>query len=234
MPYAHSAKEFTKLKTVSITKGALRLFPKQLGLDLHTYPSMIDTLVDLDLSFNNLEKLPDEICLLVQLRKFRAEQNHINRLPDGFPALCKLEKCYLNDNDLHELPVDMANMVNLRVRRSRGFLPWYWELSMQALPLLFVKPVSVCFSRLRGIGRGRRAARVQNRVRAPELSPSQVWPIIWRCFQSVPAQTVLTLILTRFFSMNVSRRRSPMAVIGQHPSRCFVCTTIASSGSPTI
>lgn len=121
MPYARSAKEFTKLKSVTISKGALRTFPKQLGPDLMTYPSLIDTLVELDLSLNNLDKLPDEICLLVCLRKLRLEENHINRLPENFPALCKLEKCYLNDNDLHELPVDMANMTSLKVRRSSPF-----------------------------------------------------------------------------------------------------------------
>jgi len=122
MPYERSAREFTKLKSVAYTRCRMSRFPKQLSVDLSTYPSLIDTLLDLDLSGNELEAIPDEICLLVSLKKLRLDGNHLNRLPVQFPGLYKLEKLYLNNNDLTELPVDMGNMAQLKVRMIIAFL----------------------------------------------------------------------------------------------------------------
>lgn len=116
MPYHRSARDFTKLKIANFSRNSIASFPKQLGTDLKTYPPIIDTLVELDLSSNELESLPDEICLLINLRKLKLEGNRIARLPNSFPALYKLEKLYLNNNELSELPLDMANMSSLKVR----------------------------------------------------------------------------------------------------------------------
>lgn len=123
MPYHRSAREFTKLKSANFSRNGITRFPKQLGHDLHTYPPIIDTLLELDLSSNELETLPDEICLLVSLKKLKLDGNRLSRLPHNLPALYKLEKLYLNDNELRELPIDMANMTLLKVRLSLGFLP---------------------------------------------------------------------------------------------------------------
>lgn len=123
MPYHRSAREFTKLKTANFSRNGITRFPKQLGHDLHTYPPLIDTLMELDLSSNELETLPDEICLLVSLKKLKLEGNRLSRLPHHMPALYKLEKLYLNDNELRELPLDMGNMAGLKVRLSLSFLP---------------------------------------------------------------------------------------------------------------
>jgi Leucine-rich repeat (LRR) protein len=117
LPYHRSARDFTKLKSANFSRNSISTFPKQLGTDLRTYPPIIDTLVELDLSSNELESLPDEICLLINLKKLKLEGNRITRLPNSFPALYKLEKLYLNNNELTELPLDMANMVNLKILR---------------------------------------------------------------------------------------------------------------------
>lgn len=117
MPYHRSARDFTKLKIANFSRNSIASFPKQLGTDLKTYPPIIDTLVELDLSSNELESLPDEICLLINLRKLKLEGNRIARLPNSFPALYKLEKLYLNNNELSELPLDMANMSSLKILR---------------------------------------------------------------------------------------------------------------------
>ena len=122
MPYHRSAREFTKLKTVNFSRNGIVRFPKQLGPDLQAYPPIVDTLLELDLSSNDIETLPDEICLLVNLKKLKLEGNRLTRLPAHMPALYKLEKLYLNDNELRELPIDMANMTGLKVRKSHGFL----------------------------------------------------------------------------------------------------------------
>jgi Leucine-rich repeat (LRR) protein len=121
LPYHRSVREFTKLKTANFSRNGLSRFPKQLPSDMRTYPAIIDTLVELDLSSNELESLPDEICLLMNLKKLKLEGNRITRLPNHFPALYKMEKLYINNNELTELPLDMANMVNLKVRRSPCF-----------------------------------------------------------------------------------------------------------------
>lgn len=117
LPYHRSVREFTKLKSVVYARNGMVRFPKQLGPDLRTYPPLVDTLQELDLSSNELESLPDEMCFLVNLRKLKLEGNRLNRLPAGFPGLYKLEKAYLNDNLLTEMPLDMANMTALRVLR---------------------------------------------------------------------------------------------------------------------
>lgn len=116
LPYSRSAREFTKLKQANFSRNNISRFPKQLSPDIMSHPPIIDTLIELDLSSNELETLPDEICLLVSLKKLRLEGNRISRLPANFPGLYKLEKLYLNDNELRELPVDMANLENLKVR----------------------------------------------------------------------------------------------------------------------
>lgn len=123
LPYHKSAREFTKLKTACFARNAISRFPKQLASDLKTYPPLIDTLIELDLSDNDIETLPDEICLLVSLKKLKLEGNRITRLPTQFPGLYKLEKLYLNNNDLTELPLDIGNMVNLKVRLILLFSP---------------------------------------------------------------------------------------------------------------
>lgn len=133
MPYHRSAREFTKLKTANFSRNGIVRFPKQLGPDLYTYPPLVDTLLELDLSSNEIETLPDEICLLVSLKKLKLEGNRLSRLPSNLPALYKMEKLYLNDNELRELPVDMGNMTQLKVRKTLGFWPSIHVLSNESV-----------------------------------------------------------------------------------------------------
>lgn len=68
----------------------------------------------LNLSDNQLTKIPENIDILKKLHRFYAYHNHLTKLPDSIVRLKHLNLIYLGENDLHELPMTIGNLLNLQ------------------------------------------------------------------------------------------------------------------------
>eukprot|EP01147_Barroeca_monosierra_P010860 gene10860-2935_t len=72
-----------------------------------------ETLVDLNLSNNNLELLPDEVCQLFQLRELSVGRNKLDRLPTDLGQLQALVSLDVSNNSITKLPISIAAIVKL-------------------------------------------------------------------------------------------------------------------------
>lgn len=78
---------------------------------IEVLPDEIATLTllrDLDLEDNLLTAIPAALCKCRRLRSLKANNNHIDRLPDNLGDLHLLEELVLNDNRMVTLPESLA------------------------------------------------------------------------------------------------------------------------------
>ncbi|UJR21068.1 hypothetical protein I4U23_024168 [Adineta vaga] len=68
----------------------------------------------LSLNDNELQTIPTEISLMVNLKNLSIRNNQIGQLPDCFGQLKKLENIQLSQNQLRTLPSSFANLNSLR------------------------------------------------------------------------------------------------------------------------
>lgn len=115
--------EFSHLKEIDLSNNGIKKFPKSLlqgqiiNLNLSSnkiekIPENINQLKKikfLDLSYNNIEELPEEICELTELRTLDLTGNRISTLPKSFSNLKKLNQLNLNGNLLGDVPIEISN-----------------------------------------------------------------------------------------------------------------------------
>jgi len=96
-------------------------------LDLsHNRLSALDTgftfkrLEFLDISFNQISSLPDDIAQLKRLKYFRCTDNQLKMLPAGISDLTLLEELNLEGNQLTTLPEKLYKLKKLRVLKLGG------------------------------------------------------------------------------------------------------------------
>ena len=115
LPENRPLSDFVRLKKIDLSGNRLSLIPPPVYTPLNERPKVIETLVSLNLSNNRLKQLPQEICLLINLKRLKLEFNRLRELPLQFHALYKLEKLTLNDNELTSLPPNLVNLKRLKV-----------------------------------------------------------------------------------------------------------------------
>lgn len=106
---------YLKLKKITLKGNKIVTIPDSICKPLNTNTIIIETLVELDLSHNRLKTIPNEISLLINLRKLHLEVNYIEKLPDDFCKLYRMEKLYLCENKIQFLPPNLKNLRNLKV-----------------------------------------------------------------------------------------------------------------------
>ncbi len=74
----------------------------------------LTNLIELDISHNNIIKLPNNITKLINITKLDISYNEIKELPLEIGDLINLESFILNDNQLKELPISICNLTNLK------------------------------------------------------------------------------------------------------------------------
>lgn len=72
-----------------------------------------DTLLYLDLSGNFLKEIPPDISSLINLENLLLSDNNLSTMPDSLARLTKLRVLRLNLNQLEELPVQLYNLDSL-------------------------------------------------------------------------------------------------------------------------
>jgi len=85
--------------------------------------STISKLEQIDLSGNNLEKLPEEILYIKQLKILNLRNNKLKHLPQGIQNLQNLLRLDVSNNELKTLPDSMKYLKNL------------WFLGIQGNPI---------------------------------------------------------------------------------------------------
>lgn len=70
-------------------------------------------LVYLSAANNEIEKIPEDISKLKELRTLNLDNNRVIVLPDALFTLVFLNKLHLNDNKIEQLPLKVQNLVNL-------------------------------------------------------------------------------------------------------------------------
>lgn len=80
------------------------------------------TLLLLDVSYNNMFELPVHIGELHMLREFRASFNKLIKLPSTIGKLKRLRKLILNGNKLKHLPDEIGRLDQLEGRRGEDRL----------------------------------------------------------------------------------------------------------------
>ena len=75
---------------------------------------MVSTLLELNLSRNNLKSIPPEIGLLVNLKELYLDSNSIDRLPQSFDTCHSLQILDVSYNNLKCVPVELLRLKKLR------------------------------------------------------------------------------------------------------------------------
>ena len=86
----------------------------------------------LDLSFKQLQTLPDDIAILTDLEELNLEFNELTTLPNEISTIKTLKKVYLNNNQLSALPKDFSKLKNLK----------YLDLRNNKIPKTKAKEIS--------------------------------------------------------------------------------------------
>lgn len=101
------------VRNVSITK--CNLSHNKLKLLESKFPVNFSSVTELDISHNEVCKLPDNFNLHKLLVHFDASNNKLNTLPSSFYNLENLQKLDLSDNDISALDVEkLCHMPSLK------------------------------------------------------------------------------------------------------------------------
>jgi len=87
----------TKLKKLALSRNLFREFPAAII-------ALTSCLQELDLSGNEIELLPPEICTFQCLRELHLDHNRLIMLPDEIGQLAKLRTLFVRGNKLQTLP----------------------------------------------------------------------------------------------------------------------------------
>jgi len=74
----------------------------------------LTNLRQLDLSYNSISKIPDDIKNLVNLKWLNLSHNNLTEIPVGLCELINLERLYLSHNKISLVPKEISNLHNLR------------------------------------------------------------------------------------------------------------------------
>ncbi|CDH14756.1 related to Adenylate cyclase [Zygosaccharomyces bailii ISA1307] len=91
------------MTNLSLSKAKLSNLPGELFFEL-------SCLEKLDLSENNLTKLPDEFCLLNKLVHLSAARNKLQKLPSNFSKLRSLKSLDLHSNNIRDFVCNAENL----------------------------------------------------------------------------------------------------------------------------
>ncbi|GAB6020266.1 hypothetical protein CHUAL_002984 [Chamberlinius hualienensis] len=83
-------------------------------LNLPTYFDPLTTLQDLDLSYNELPRIPDGLFTLTNLKRLNLNKNEISEVPSQIETWKNLEVLYLCRNKITALPPAICKLTNLR------------------------------------------------------------------------------------------------------------------------
>lgn len=86
---------------------------KKKGIKYLTVNMLNMNLQHLDLTFNNIEHLPDELCQLSHLYSLHLDHNNIRHLPHDLGLLTRLRYLSVCYNDLRALPDSVGNCTKL-------------------------------------------------------------------------------------------------------------------------
>lgn len=78
----------------------------------------LNGLMQLSLSNNCLKEVPEEICLLVQMRFLYLDNNQLRRIPARIANMRQLTRFTLQMNNLEDLPTSMSRMKWIQVDHS--------------------------------------------------------------------------------------------------------------------
>ena len=100
-------------RVLHFAHAGLNAFPSQL-LFSNSYAENATKLVRLDLSWNNLQSLPGDICKLVNLRELWLHNNpQLSELPKGMRSLEKLEVLDIRNTSISVLPPELVTLSKL-------------------------------------------------------------------------------------------------------------------------
>jgi len=124
-------RSWTELKSLEI----LDLAHQQI-MDVSSHVADWAALENLDLSYNDMDALPEEFLALTGLKRLDLSFNRIPRLPDGVGDWTELEELSLIDNPMTELPEALLGLKQLRVLDLRriDLSPSELERAVSALP----------------------------------------------------------------------------------------------------
>jgi hypothetical protein len=77
-------------------------------------------ITELDLSFDNLTKIPDKICNLINLQILNLSCNDLEIIPADIGNLINLQELYLEHNNLTTIPNEIGNLINLQTLTLYG------------------------------------------------------------------------------------------------------------------
>jgi Leucine-rich repeat (LRR) protein len=96
--------------------------------EIKTFPRalcMLDKLTEINMSNNNIEKIPKEFGQLINLVSLYLDKNKIRQISEEIGNLSKLENLDLSDNYLVTLPKEIINLSKLRVLNLSGNPFWH-------------------------------------------------------------------------------------------------------------
>jgi len=91
------------------------MIPPSLCADLHRSPRVGEFLQDLNLGHNRFSRLPEELSLLINLRKLNLEHNLLNEFPKCVLSFYRLEELRVRHNRIKDLPWGMNRLKRLKV-----------------------------------------------------------------------------------------------------------------------
>ena len=106
--------EIPYLKELDLSQNRLGEDDLEQGYTLPLRIGFMDHLVKLDLSYNQLTKIPPGIGLLEKLEEIRLDSNQFQELPIEVCEIETLEVIYINNNHLTCLPKDIQELTRLK------------------------------------------------------------------------------------------------------------------------
>jgi hypothetical protein len=111
-------KGFQKLKKLNLSQNQIREITEQDIRNLVPKPAKSLTL--LDLSHNQLNRLPTQISLLLTLRKLYLQHNRLTSIPSEIVGCVHLRSVNLSDNLLESLPCEIMQLYSLKKLQLSG------------------------------------------------------------------------------------------------------------------
>ncbi|XP_067941065.1 malignant fibrous histiocytoma-amplified sequence 1 homolog [Watersipora subatra] len=105
---------FDKLQRLKVLKITGCFCMHGLLQSLPEVVTKLTSLEELDLSYNQINWLPDRLDTMESLRKLILSGNHLREVPENITALSSLEELDLSDNQISQLPEKLSTMRSLR------------------------------------------------------------------------------------------------------------------------
>ena len=112
--------ERTLTETIRKDSKALNLEGKRLVMISYAVTELMTEVEILNLSHNELSKLPRSTSNLSNLTKLNLNHNKLTQFPEVVVTLINLTHLFVNDNELSTLPENMKNLENLEELELRN------------------------------------------------------------------------------------------------------------------